>query len=99
MGVLVGEVPRKRPTEKRYRFGHLWSPRDNLWQIANASSRTRTRVFAHLELVARVGGGIPLDVADFVLPQERAIRDWEEYVRARGDRAGDGSWATNYARL
>jgi hypothetical protein len=56
-------------------------------------------VFAHLELVARVGGGIPLDVADFVLPQERAIRDWEEYVRARGDRAGDGSWATNYARL
>jgi hypothetical protein len=85
--------------KKRYRFGHLWSPRDNLWQIANASSRTRTRVFAHLELVARVGGGIPLDVADFVLPQERAIRDWEEYVRARGDRAGDGSWATNYARL
>jgi hypothetical protein len=84
--------------KKRYRFGHLWTPRDNLWQIGHPSSRTRIRTLAHLELVARVGGGIPLDVRDFVSRQERSIHDWDEYVVARRDRAAPGSWATNYAR-
>jgi hypothetical protein len=83
----------------RYRFGHLWTPRDSLWQMEHPTSRTRVRMFAHLELVARLGGGIPLDVREFVVGQQRTIKEWTEYAVARRDRVAPGSWATNYARL
>jgi hypothetical protein len=85
--------------KKRYRFGHLWTPRDSLWQMEHPSSRTRVRRFAHLELVARLGGCIPLDLRAFVVGQQRSLAEWTEYVAARRDRAAPGSWATSYARL
>lgn len=75
---------------KRYRWGHPWSPQDNLWELEEALSSMRERRFAYLELVARTGGTHPFDPRDFVCRQEAAIAQWRQAPELR--RVPAGSW-------
>jgi uncharacterized protein (TIGR02270 family) len=105
--LLVDEKPwaewwekhrRNARAKTRYRFGHPWSPRDNLWQMESPSSGTRTRTFAHLELVARMSATLPFDVRDFVVRQRRTLESWRELVEGYHGRAPAGSWNTSWQR-
>src|SRR5262249_39518045 len=58
---------------RRHRFGHLWSPEDDLWELEDALSGTAERQLAHLELCARTGADAPLDLQDFVSRQRQYI--------------------------
>jgi len=75
---------------KRYRWGHLWSPQDNLWELEHALASMRERRLAYHELIARTGGVHPFDPRDFVVRQEAAIAQWRQAPELR--RAAAGSW-------
>jgi hypothetical protein len=81
---------------QRYRYGHLWSPQDNLWELSEAIATPRERRLAHLELIVRVGGEIPFDPRDFIFRQERQLEAWKSMV-ARA-RVAPGSWHSLFRR-
>jgi hypothetical protein len=68
----------------RWRFGHPWSPADDLGEIELAPSTRGTRHLAFLELCARTGATAPLDLDAFVARQRRELTVWAELAgRAR----------------
>jgi hypothetical protein len=81
---------------KRYRWGHLWSAQDNLWELEHAMASPRERRLAFHELVARTGAAHPFDPQDFVARQEEAIARWREAPELR--RAVSGAWALSFSR-
>ncbi|HEY8205845.1 MAG TPA: hypothetical protein VIG99_00090 [Myxococcaceae bacterium] len=81
---------------KRYRWGHLWSPQDNLWELEDSLASMRERRLAHHELVARTGGTHLFDPRDFVVRQEAVLAQWRQAPELR--RAPAGSWALSFTR-
>jgi hypothetical protein len=74
----------------RYRFGHRWSPKDNLWELTDAHALPRERALAHLELVVRTGGALPFDARDFIARQEQQLDAWRSFLATR--RGPTGTW-------
>lgn len=81
---------------KRYRWGHLWSTQDNLWEMEHAPASPRERRLAFHELVARTGAAHPFDPRDFVVRQQAAIARWREAPELR--RAAGGAWSLSSSR-
>jgi len=81
---------------QRYRWGHLWSSQDNLWELEQAPASPRERRLAFHELVARTGAFHPFDPQDFVARQQAAIAVWREAPELR--RAVTGAWALSFSR-
>lgn len=81
---------------KRYRWGHLWSTQDNLWELEEAPASPRERRRAFHELVVRTGVIHPFDPRDFVARQEAAIARWREAPELR--RAASGTWSSPFSR-
>jgi hypothetical protein len=74
----------------RWRFGHPWSPSDDVGEIELAVSTRGPRRLAFLELCARTGATAPLDLDAFVARQRRELVGWAELAaRARGSA---GAW-------
>ncbi len=82
--------------KKRYRWGHLWSPQDNLWEMEHAPASMRERRLAFHELVARTGATHPFDPRDFVARQQAMLARWREAPELR--RAASGTWALSFSR-
>ncbi|WP_224372270.1 HEAT repeat domain-containing protein [Hyalangium versicolor] len=82
--------------KKRYRWGHLWSAQDNLWEmeLARASMPERRRAFH--ELVARAGAAHPFEPRDFVARQQAALARWREAPEPR--RITSGTWPPSFSR-
>ncbi len=77
----------------RYRYGHAWSPEDNLWQMEDPLSSRSDRWWAHLELVARMGKTIPFDPDAFVARQRKQIQEWRNVWNGRRNASGMlGGW-------
>ncbi|MGE0784914.1 MAG: hypothetical protein AB7S26_04435 [Sandaracinaceae bacterium] len=76
----------------RYRWGHRWTTRDDLFEISDAIATPEERRLAHLELCARTGGGLPLDIEEFVVRQRAQIDAWAEYLGDAHHRAHAGTW-------
>ncbi|MCP3098223.1 hypothetical protein LZ198_04940 [Myxococcus sp. K15C18031901] len=81
---------------KRYRWGHLWSTQDNLWELEHAPASMRERRIAWHELVARTGATHPFDPQDFVARQQAAINRWREAPEVRHVAAG--AWPLSLTR-
>lgn len=81
---------------KRYRWGHVWSTEDNLWELEHAPASMRERRLAWHELVARTGATHPFDPQDFVARQQAAINRWREAPEVR--RAAAGAWPLSLTR-
>jgi hypothetical protein len=81
---------------RRYRFGHLWSPEDDLWELGDDLSASGDRALAHLELVARAGVDSTLDLRDFVSRQRQAISELR--AAAMRHHVGVGGWPTRLPR-
>ena len=79
---------------KRHRWGHLWSARDDLWELEDSLASPRERRLAYHELVARTGGTHPFDPRDFVIRQEAALARWRQAPEL--ERAAAGSWALSF---
>jgi hypothetical protein len=90
------ELGRDAQPQKRYRFGHAWSVADNLWELQEGPGTWRTRRIAYLELVARTGIQLPVDTRAFVVRQQRQIKEWDEALAVRRDRAPEGRWTTTF---
>jgi len=74
----------------RWRFGHPWSPADDLGEIELPPSMRGPRRLAFLELCARTGVTAPLDLDAFVARQRRELAAWADLAgRAR---VPPGSW-------
>jgi hypothetical protein len=74
----------------RWRFGHPWSPADDLGEIELPPSMRGPRRLAFLELCARTGVTAPLDLDAFVARQRRELAAWAELAgRAR---VSPGTW-------
>jgi len=74
----------------RWRFGHPWSPADDLGEIELAVSTRGPRRLAFLELCARTGASAPLDLDAFIPRQRRELAAWAELAgRAR---VAPGTW-------
>jgi hypothetical protein len=73
----------------RYRFGHPWSPADDLWELEDAQSGSTERLLAYLELVARTGATVPLDLEDFVSRQHDRLAELRDHAERSGARAGE----------
>jgi hypothetical protein len=81
----------------RYRFGHAWSPADNLWELEDLQTPTADREPAYLELVLRTGAAsVPLDRDDFVAQQRVQMTA----LRAHCDRSAvrPGEYALRFVR-
>lgn len=87
---------REAQPQKRYRFGHAWSVADNLWELEEGPGTWRARRIAYLELVARTGIQLPVDTRAFVVRQRRQIKEWDEALAVRRDRAPEGRWTTTF---
>jgi len=81
---------------KRYRWGHLWSPQDNLWELEHAPASMRERRLAYHELVARTGATHPFDPREFVSRQQAALARWREAPELR--KATAGTWTLSLSR-
>ncbi|MFY1829228.1 hypothetical protein ACN47A_25140 [Myxococcus fulvus] len=81
---------------KRYRWGHVWSTQDNLWELEHAPASMRERRLAWHELVARTGVTYPFDPQDFVARQQAAIDRWRETPEVR--HAAAGAWPLSVKR-
>jgi HEAT repeat protein len=80
----------------RYRFGHRWSVHDNMWELEDPQSGQAERTFAYLELCARSGGDIPLDLDHFVARQRRQLGEWRAFL---GEHPRKGArWSTTLRR-
>jgi len=78
---------------QRFRYGHAWSAKDNLWEMEDALSSRGDRWTAYLELVARTGETIAFDPDSFVARQRRQISEWRSFLGARGSSSGfHGAW-------
>ena len=80
----------------RWRFGHPWSPEDDLGEIELAPSTRGPRRLAFLELCARTGATAPFDLEAFVARQRRELAAWSEL--ARGARVSPGTWPVKLGR-
>jgi uncharacterized protein (TIGR02270 family) len=80
--------------KRRYRFGHEWSSRDNLYELADMPGTARNRRFAYLELCARCGGSLPFDPKAFVVAQRAQVLRWAEYLGEHHARAPRGLWTS-----
>jgi hypothetical protein len=87
--------PTADPT-RRHRFGHFWSPEDPLWELDDDISGSGDRELAHLELVARTGADVPIDLSDFVSRQRQRIADLRAHAARAGARGGD--WPVRLSR-
>ncbi|MCC7535557.1 MAG: hypothetical protein IT379_05065 [Deltaproteobacteria bacterium] len=67
----------------RYRFGHSWSPADDVWQMEEDLASPEDRRLAHLELVARTGETLPFDSRAFAAIQQTQIDAWRDRVSQR----------------
>jgi hypothetical protein len=65
-----------RAKNLRYRWGHLWAPRDSLYEIDEGSTTVADRRAAYLELTARSGARLALDQEAFVARQKRQVEAW-----------------------
>jgi len=81
---------------KRYRWGHLWSTQDNLWELELAPASPRERRLAFHELVARTGATYPFDPRDFVVRQQAALAQWRDAPELR--RVTSGTWSLSPSR-
>jgi hypothetical protein len=81
---------------KRYRWGHVWSTQDNLWELEHAPASMRERRLAWHELVARTGATHPFDPQDFVARQQAALSRWRDAPELR--RAAAGAWPCTLTR-
>jgi hypothetical protein len=81
----------------RCRFGHAWSPADDVNELEAPLSVPRIRRLAHLELCARTAGGAPLDLDAFVARQRRQLAAWGE-IAARSARGASGGWPVRPGR-
>jgi len=80
----------------RWRFGHPWSPADDLGEIELAVSTRVPRRLAFLELCARTGATAPLDLDAFVARQRRELAAWADLAgRAR---VAPGTWPVKLGR-
>jgi hypothetical protein len=77
--------------EHRYRWGHRWSPQDNLWELWQEDMLYRDRPFAAMELAVR-SSRVDLDWDDWVIRQRAAISQ----ERARPD--VNVGWGTGLSR-
>ncbi|HZJ54196.1 MAG TPA: hypothetical protein VFD38_08650, partial [Myxococcaceae bacterium] len=80
----------------RWRFGHPWSPEDDLGEIELAPSTRGPRRLAFLELCARTGATPPLDLDAFVARQRRELAAAAEL--ARRARVSPGTWPVKLGR-
>jgi hypothetical protein len=80
----------------RWRFGHPWSPEDDLGEIELAPSTRGPRRLAFLELCARTGATAPLDLDAFVARQRRELAALAELVRRA--RVSPGTWPVKLGR-
>jgi hypothetical protein len=81
---------------KRYRWGHLWSAQDNLWELEHAPASLPERRLAFHELVARTGAAYPFDPRNFVARQEAALARWREAREPQ--RLTPGTWPLSFSR-
>jgi hypothetical protein len=79
----------------RYRYGHVWAPEDNLWDMEEPTADMTTRRFCYLELVARLGVTLPFDPLHFIGRQQRQIAALRGAVASAGGNAS-GNWPTRY---
>lgn len=82
----------------RYRWGHVWSTRDDLHELEGALSSPAERRAAHLELCARTGGTLPFEPDAFVVRQRAQIAAWSEYLGPSHGRAPAGRWPVRFLR-
>lgn len=82
----------------RYRWGHRWSTRDNLFELERAVSSPAERRTAWLELCARTGGTLPFEHDAFIVRQRAQIRSWAEYLGPEHARARAGHWPRRFLR-
>lgn len=85
---------RRMDPSRRWRFGHPWSPADNLWELEDTESRPRARTLASIELAARTGVTAPLDLEQFLARQGAQLRGWRQWIEGRPERAPAGTWRT-----
>jgi hypothetical protein len=75
----------------RTRWGHAWSPADDLAEMTAASSPRRDRWLAYLELCARTGAASPFDPEAFVPRQQAQLAAWSTLLESiQSD--GAGAW-------
>ncbi|MGE3636090.1 MAG: hypothetical protein AB7P00_39675, partial [Sandaracinaceae bacterium] len=59
---------------------------------SDAIATPEERRLAHLDLCARTGGGLPLDIEEFFVRQRAQIDAWAEYLGDAHHRAHAGTW-------
>lgn len=84
--------------DRRYRFGHEWSTRDNYWELAEAYAAGRDRRLAYLELCARCGMRLGLDVDGWVSTQRPQIDAIRAFLGPEHSRAPRGLWTSRLLR-
>ena len=72
----LGDAPARMNPLQRWRFGHPWSLEDTLWELEDPASVPPDRRDAHVELVARSGLALPLDLEHFVARQRAQLAAW-----------------------
>ncbi|MEZ4338244.1 MAG: hypothetical protein R3B82_16610 [Sandaracinaceae bacterium] len=84
--------------DRRYRFGHEWTTRDNYWEMAEGYAARRERRLAYLELCARAGGNLPFDPHTWVVRQRPQLQAWKDYLGPAHTRATRGLWTSRLVR-
>jgi hypothetical protein len=82
----------------RYRWGHRWSTRDDLYELRDAVASPDERRLAYLELCARTGGTLPFDAREFVVRQRAQVDAWAQYLGPTHERARPGTWPVRFLR-
>lgn len=84
--------------DRRYRFGHPWSTRDDQWEMAEAYAANRERRLAYLELCGRTGGSIGFDQYTWTARQRPQLEAWSAYLGPAHGRVPSGTWPSRLAR-
>ncbi|MBX3276028.1 MAG: hypothetical protein KF729_37600 [Sandaracinaceae bacterium] len=84
--------------DRRYRFGHEWTTRDDYWEMAEGYAADRERRLAYLELCARSGGSLPFDPHAWVAWQRPQLEAWRDYLGPHHARAPRGLWTSRLTR-
>jgi hypothetical protein len=82
--------------ELRYRYGSPWSLRQTFWELVQPEGTLDVRELAKLELVARGGSSLPLDLEAFVVKQDRELDELRNHVLDRARTLGSGGFPTSY---
>lgn len=82
----------------RYRWGHRWSTRDDLYELRDAVASPDERRLAYLELCVRTGGTLPFDAREFVVRQRAQVDAWAQYLGPTHERARPGTWPVRFLR-